>query len=89
MSVTEINKTSATVWPLWQTVGRLELNQPVTLDEICDPLMMHDPTKLKAGIAISPNDQIMAARRVAYLVSAANRSGGWQACSLAKLYDNE
>lgn len=71
------------------TVGRLELNRPITLDEIGDPLMMHDPTKVTDGIEISPNDQIMAARRGAYLVSAAKRSGGWQACPFAKLYNNE
>jgi catalase len=71
------------------TVGRLELTRPITLEEIGDPLMMHDPTQVTDGIEISPNDQIMAARRGAYLVSAAKRSGGWHACPFAKLYDNE
>jgi hypothetical protein len=60
------------------------LNRPITVDEIIDPLMMHDPTKVTDGIEIAPNDQIMAARRGAYLVSAAKRSGGWQACPFAK-----
>ncbi|MGL5115105.1 MAG: catalase family peroxidase [Beijerinckiaceae bacterium] len=68
------------------TVGRLELSRPITLDEIGDPLMMHDPTKVTDGIEISPDDQIMAARRGAYLVSAAKRSGGWQACPFGKRY---
>lgn len=71
------------------TFGRLALSRPITLDEIGDPLMMHHPTKVTDGIEISPNDQIMAARRCAYLVSAAKRSGGWQACPFAKIYDSD
>lgn len=70
-------------------IGRLEVSRPITLEEIGDPQMMHDPTKVTDGIEISLNDQIMAARRGAYLVSAANRSGGWQACPFAKPYDSD
>jgi hypothetical protein len=40
--------------------------------------MMHDPTAVTDGIEISPDDQIIAARRGAYLVSVAERTGGWQ-----------
>jgi len=40
--------------------------------------MMHDPTAVTDGIEISPDDQIIAARRGAYLVSLAQRTGGWQ-----------
>lgn len=40
--------------------------------------MMHDPTLVTDGIAISPDDAIIAARRGAYLLSAAERMGGWQ-----------
>jgi hypothetical protein len=40
--------------------------------------MMHDPTAVTDGIDVSPDDQIIAARRGAYLVSLAERAGGWQ-----------
>ena len=46
--------------------------------EIGDPVMMHDPTAVTDGIEVSPDDQIIAARRGAYLVSVAQRTGGWQ-----------
>ena len=59
-------------------VGHLELIRPITEGEIGDPVMMHDPTAVTDGIEISPDDQIIAARRGAYLVSVAERTGGWQ-----------
>ena len=59
-------------------VGRLELIRPITEGEIGDHVMMHDPTAVTDGIEISPDDQIIAARRGAYLVSVAERTGGWQ-----------
>jgi pimeloyl-ACP methyl ester carboxylesterase len=59
-------------------VGRLELSRPITEAEIGDPEMMHDPTAVTDGIEISPGDQIIAARRGAYLVSLAERKGGWK-----------
>jgi catalase len=59
-------------------VGRLELFRPITEAEIGDPVMMHDPTAVTDGIEISPDDQIIAVRRGAYLVSVAERTGGWQ-----------
>jgi len=60
------------------TVGRLELTRPITLPEIGDPIMMHDPTRVTDGIEVSPDDQIIALRRGAYLLSVAERTGGWQ-----------
>jgi len=59
-------------------VGRLEVFRPITEAEIGDPVMMHDPTAVTDGIEVSPDDQIIAARRGAYLVSVAERTGGWQ-----------
>lgn len=64
------------------TVGRLELTRPITLEEIGDPVMMHDPTRVTDGIEVSPDDQIIAARRGAYLLSVAERTGGWRQQSL-------
>ena len=69
------------VWPDDReriTVGRLELTRPITLEELGDPVMMHDPTRVTDGIEISPDDQIIALRRGAYLLSVAQRTGGWQ-----------
>jgi catalase len=59
-------------------VGRLELFRPIAQEELGDPVMMHDPTAVTDGIEVSPDDQIIAARRGAYLVSVAERTGGWQ-----------
>jgi catalase len=59
-------------------VGRLELVRPITEAEIGDQVMLHDPTLVTDGIEVSPNDQIIAVRRGAYLVSVAERTGGWQ-----------
>ena len=58
-------------------LGRLELRRRITELEIGDPVMMHDPTAVTDGIEISPGDQIIAARRGAYLLSVAERTGGW------------
>jgi len=69
------------IWPDGRervAVGRLELLRPITEAEIGDPEMMHDPTAVTDGIEVSPEDQILAARRGAYLVSLAERTGGWQ-----------
>jgi catalase len=60
------------------TVGRFELTRPITEAEIGDPVMLHDPTLVTDGIEVSPDDQIIAARRGAYLLSVAERTGGWQ-----------
>lgn len=58
-------------------VGRLELVRRTTEAEIGDPVMLHDPTAVTDGIEVSPDDQIIAVRRGAYLVSVAERTGGW------------
>jgi catalase len=59
------------------TIGRLELTRPTTLEEIGDPVMMHDPTRVTDGIELS-DDPILAARRGIYEVSVAHRTGGWK-----------
>lgn len=69
------------IWPDGRervVVGRLELFRRTTEAEIGDRVMMHDPTAVTDGIEYSPNDQIIAVRRGAYLVSVAERTGGWQ-----------
>jgi len=69
------------IWPEDRervTVGRLELTRPITLEELGDPIMMHDPTRVTDGIEVSPDDQIIALRRGAYMLSVAQRTGGWQ-----------
>ena len=60
------------------TVGRLALTRPISLEEIGDPVMMHDPTQVTDGIEVSLDDEIIAARRGSYLASVAQRTGGWQ-----------
>jgi catalase len=77
------------LWPEGRrrvTVGTLEIISPVTLEELGDPEMNHDPTKLTDGIELN-NDPIIEARRGVYEASAAYRTGGWHACPFAKLYD--
>lgn len=68
------------------TVGTLELVAPIGLEEVGDPEMNHDPTKLTDGIELN-DDPIIQARRGVYEVSAAYRTGGWHSCPFAKLYD--
>jgi len=59
------------------TIGRLEITRPTTVEEIGDPVMMHDPTRVTDGIELS-DDPILAARRGIYEVSVAHRTGGWK-----------
>lgn len=59
------------------TVGRLAITRPTTIEEIGDPVMMHDPTRVTDGIELS-DDPILAARRGIYEVSVAHRTGGWK-----------
>lgn len=69
------------IWPEGRTrvvVGRLELTRPIEPGELGDPVMMHDPTQVTDGIEVHPDDEIISARRGAYLASAAERTGGWQ-----------
>jgi catalase len=58
-------------------IGQLEIRRPTTVEEIGDPTMMHDPTRLVDGIEAS-DDPVLAARRGIYEVSLAHRSGGWK-----------
>ena len=51
--------------------------RPTTVEEIGDPAMLHDPTRLTDGIEAS-DDAILAVRRGIYEVSVAHRTGGWK-----------
>ena len=53
------------------------MTRPTTTEEIGDPVMMHDPTRVTDGIELS-DDPILAARRGIYEVSVAHRTGGWK-----------
>lgn len=59
------------------TIGRLEIIRTTTVEEIGDPVMLHDPTRLTDGIEPS-DDPILAVRRGVYEVSVAHRTGGWK-----------
>jgi catalase len=48
-----------------------------TVEEIGDPVMLHDPTRLTDGIEAS-DDPILAVRRGVYEISVAHRTGGWK-----------
>ncbi|MGA9673082.1 MAG: catalase, partial [Terracidiphilus sp.] len=67
-------------------VGELVVTGAVTLEEIGDPEMNHDPTRLIDGIELN-DDPIIQARRGVYEVSAAYRTGGWHSCPFAKFYE--
>jgi catalase len=58
-------------------IGQLEEIRPTTVEEIGDPVMMHDPTRVTDGIEVS-DDPVLAARRGVYEVSVAYRTGGWK-----------
>src|SRR6476620_9504213 len=58
-------------------IGRLELVRPTTVEEIGDPVMLHDPTRLTDGIEPS-DDPVLAVRLGVYEVSVAHRTGGWK-----------
>lgn len=69
------------------TIGRLEVIRPTTVEEIGDPVMLHDPTRLTDGIEAS-DDPILAVRRGVYEVSVAHRTGGWKGHLAALERDN-
>jgi hypothetical protein len=46
-------------------IGRLEIIRPTTVEEIGDPVMLHDPTRLNDGIEAS-DDPVLAVRRRVY-----------------------
>jgi len=58
-------------------IGQLRILRTTTVEEIGDPVMMHDPTRLTDGIEPS-DDPVLAARRGVYEVSVAYRTGGWK-----------
>lgn len=58
-------------------IGQLDITRTTTVEEIGDPVMMHDPTRLTDGIEPS-DDPILAARRGIYELSVAYRTGGWK-----------
>ena len=58
-------------------IGQLKVVRTTTVEEIGDPVMMHDPTRLTDGIEPS-DDPVLAARRGVYEVSVAYRTGGWK-----------
>ena len=58
-------------------LGRLSVQRLTSLDEIGDPIMIHDPTRTADGIDTS-DDPILAARRGIYEASAVNRGAGWK-----------
>ena len=69
------------------TIGRLEITRTTTVEEIGDPVMLHDPTRLTDGIEAS-DDPILAVRRGVYEVSIAHRTGGWKGRLAALERDN-
>jgi catalase len=58
-------------------IGQLDIVRTTTVEEIGDPVMMHDPTRLTDGIEPS-DDPVLAVRRGVYEVSVAHRTGGWK-----------
>ncbi|WP_160109349.1 catalase family peroxidase [Pseudomonas izuensis] len=58
-------------------IGQLKIVRTTSVEEIGDPVMMHDPTRLTDGIEPS-DDPVLAARRGVYEVSVAYRTGGWK-----------
>lgn len=80
---------ATTLWPEGRetvAIGRLQITDPVTEEELGDLMMNHDPSKLVDGIEAS-DDPILQIRRGVYEISAAQRRGGWQACPFARHYD--
>ena len=59
------------------TIGRLELTREISPEELGDPVMLHDPTRVTDGIELS-DDPILIARRGVYAASVAGRTGGWK-----------
>jgi catalase len=75
----------STAWPQTRErvlLGQLALQRPTSLEEIGDPIMLHDPTRTTDGIDVT-DDPVLNVRRGAYEVSAANRGAGWQSQAAA------
>jgi len=76
----DITDDPTVLWPADRprvTIGRLEIIRTTTVEEIGDPVMLHDPTRLTDGIEAS-DDPVLAVRRGVYEVSVAHRTGGWK-----------
>lgn len=75
------------LWPEGRqriVVGHLELVAKTSLEEIGDPVMLHDPTRITDGIELT-DDPIIEARRGVYDASVADRTGGWRSCPFAAI----
>jgi catalase len=75
------------VWPAGRkqvVIGHLEVVKATSTEEIGDPIMLHDPTRITDGIELS-DDPIVQVRRGVYEVSAAQRTGGWRSCPFAAI----
>lgn len=67
-------------------IGHLELTAATSAEAIGDPILLHDPTRIVDGIELT-DDAIVQARRGTYELSAAQRTGGWQACPFGAIAD--
>jgi len=70
----------STAWPETRErvlLGQLALERPTSLEEIGDPIMLHDPTRTTDGIDVT-DDPVLNVRRGAYEVSAAQRGASWK-----------
>jgi catalase len=70
----------STAWPPTRErvlLGHLALERRTSLEEIGDPIMLHDPTRTTDGIDVT-DDPVLNVRRGAYEVSAANRGASWK-----------
>jgi catalase len=70
----------STPWPATRErvlLGQLALERPTSLEEIGDPIMLHDPTRTTDGIDVT-DDPVLNVRRGAYEVSAAQRGASWK-----------
>ena len=70
----------STAWPPTRErvqLGQLALERRTSLEEIGDPIMLHDPTRTTDGIDVT-DDPVLNVRRGAYEVSAAQRGASWK-----------
>lgn len=68
------------LWPSERkrvSIGRLQITDTISEEQLHDRIMNHDPTMLTDGIEPT-DDPILQIRRGVYEVSAAKRSGGWK-----------
>jgi catalase len=77
------------IWPAGRkqvVIGHVEVIAQTSIEEIGDPVMLHDPTRVTDGIELS-DDPIVQVRRGVYEVSAAQRTGGWHSCPFGQIAD--